>query len=289
MFSRLREDIACILERDPAARSAWEVVTCYPGLHALVMHRWAHACWQRGFRWLGRFISHTARFLTGIEIHPGAVVGRRVFIDHGMGIVIGETAEIGDECTIYQGVTLGGTTLYKGTKRHPTLGRGVVVSAGAKVLGGFTVGDGARVGSNAVLLKPVPPGATAVGIPARIIEAKADAAREEASARMGFSAYGLTQGDDPVSLAMKGLIDSTASQEHQIALLWQAVEKLSAGARELPLSECVPQDAHTTERFDAEGLNRLVRWMPGRAGRRRAGRCAFFGLKALQTEGSVSR
>jgi serine O-acetyltransferase len=259
MFSRLREDIACILERDPAARSAWEVVTCYPGLHALVMHRWAHACWQRGFRWLGRFISHTARFLTGIEIHPGAVVGRRVFIDHGMGIVIGETAEIGDECTIYQGVTLGGTTLYKGTKRHPTLGRGVVVSAGAKVLGGFTVGDGARVGSNAVLLKPVPPGATAVGIPARIIEAKADAAREEASARMGFSAYGLTQGDDPVSLAMKGLIDSTASQEHQIALLWQAVEKLSAGARELPLSECVPQDAHTTERFDAEGLNRLVR------------------------------
>jgi serine O-acetyltransferase len=176
-----------------------------------------------------------------------------------MGIVIGETAEIGDECTIYQGVTLGGTTLYKGTKRHPTLGRGVVVSAGAKVLGGFTVGDGARVGSNAVLLKPVPAGATAVGIPARIIEAKADAAREEASARMGFSAYGVTQGDDPVSLAMKGLIDSTASQEHQIALLWQAIEKLSAGARELPGAPCVPQDAHTTEQFDAERLNRLVK------------------------------
>jgi len=259
MFSRLREDIACILERDPAARSTWEVLTCYPGLHALVLHRWAHACWTGGFRWLGRFISHAARFLTGIEIHPGATVGRRVFIDHGMGIVIGETAEIGDECTIYQGVTLGGTTLYKGAKRHPTLGRGVVVSAGAKVLGGFTVGDGARVGSNAVLLKPVPPGATAVGIPARIIEAKADAAREEASARMGFSAYGVTQGDDPVSLAMKGLIDSTASQEHQIALLWQAIEKLSAGARELPGATCVPQDAHTTEQFDAESLNRLVK------------------------------
>jgi len=259
MFSRLREDIACILERDPAARSAWEVLSCYPGLHALVMHRWAHACWTRGYRWLGRFISHLARFLTGIEIHPGATVGRRVFIDHGMGIVIGETAEIGDECTIYQGVTLGGTTLYKGAKRHPTLGRGVVVSAGAKVLGGFTVGDGARVGSNAVLLKPVPPGATAVGIPARIIEAKVDAAREEASARMGFSAYGVTQGDDPMSLAMKGLIDSTASQEHQIALLWQAIEKLSAGARELPGATCVPQDAHTTEQFDAESLNRLVK------------------------------
>jgi serine O-acetyltransferase len=259
MFSRLREDIACIRERDPAARSTWEVLTCYPGLHALVLHRWAHACWQRGLRWPGRFISHLSRWLTGIEIHPGAVVGRRVFIDHGMGIVIGETAEIGDECTIYQGVTLGGTTLYKGTKRHPTLGRGVVVSAGAKVLGGFTVGDGARVGSNAVLLKPVPPGATAVGIPARIIEAKADAAREEASARMGFSAYGVTQGDDPVSLAMKGLIDTTASQEHQIALLWQAIEKLSAGARELPGAPCVPQDAHTTEQFDAERLNRLVK------------------------------
>ena len=259
MFSRLREDIACILERDPAARSAWEALSCYPGLHALVMHRWAHACWTRGWRWLGRFISHLARFATGIEIHPGATVGRRVFIDHGMGIVIGETAEIGDECTIYQGVTLGGTTLYKGTKRHPTLGRGVVVSAGAKVLGGFTVGDGARIGSNAVLLKPVPAGATAVGIPARIIEAKADAAREEVSARMGFSAYGVTQGDDPVSLAMKGLIDSTASQEHQIALLWQAIEKLSAGARELPGASCVPQDAHTTEQFDAERLNRLVK------------------------------
>ena len=259
LFSRLREDIACILERDPAARSTWEVLTCYPGLHALVMHRWAHACWNGGLRWLGRFISHLARFLTGIEIHPGAKVGRRVFIDHGMGIVIGETAEIGDECTIYQGVTLGGTSLYKGAKRHPTLGKGVVVSAGAKVLGGFTVGDGARVGSNAVLLKPVPAGATAVGIPARIIEAKADAVREEASARMGFSAYGVTQGDDPISQAMKGLIDTTASQEHQIALLWQAIEKLSAGARELPGAPCVPQEAHTTEQFDAERLNRLVK------------------------------
>jgi serine O-acetyltransferase len=259
MFSRLREDIACILERDPAARSAWEALTCYPGLHALVMHRWAHACWTSGLRWLGRFISNFSRFLTGIEIHPGATIGRRVFIDHGMGIVIGETAEVGDECTIYQGVTLGGTSLYKGQKRHPTLGRGVVVSAGAKVLGGFVVGDGARVGSNAVLLKPVPPGATAVGIPARIIEAKADAQREAVSARMGFSAYGLTQGDDPVSLAMKGLIDNASSQEHQIALLWQAIEKLSVGARELPSKDCVPQDAHTTEQFDAEGLNRLVK------------------------------
>jgi serine O-acetyltransferase len=259
MFSRLREDIACILERDPAARSTWEVLTCYPGLHALVLHRRAHWCWTHGWRWLGRFISHLARFLTGIEIHPGAKVGRRVFIDHGMGVVVGETAEIGDECTIYQGVTLGGTSLGRGTKRHPTLGRGVIVSANAQVLGGFTVGDGARVGACAVVLKPVPAGATAVGIPARIIEREADATREATAAKMGFSAYGLTQGDDPLAQAMKGLIDNAAGHEHQIALLWQSIEKLSASARELPAPECVPDDAHTTERFDAARLNRLVK------------------------------
>jgi serine O-acetyltransferase len=182
-----------------------------------------------------------------------------VFIDHGMGIVVGETAEIGDDCTIYQGVTLGGTSLYKGTKRHPTLGRGVVVSAGAKVLGGFTVGDGARVGSNAVLLKPVPAGATAVGIPARIIEAKDDVEHGAPAADKKFSAYGLTNGDDPMSLAMKGLIDTASSQDHQIALLWQAIEKLSSGARELSLRDCVPSDASKSECFDADGLSRLVK------------------------------
>ena len=259
MFSRLREDIACIRERDPAARSVWEVLTCYPGLHALVWHRLAHAAWTSGFRWTGRFLSNIGRFLTGIEIHPGATIGRRVFIDHGMGVVIGETAEVGDECTIYQGVTLGGTSLDKGAKRHPTLGRGVIVSAGAKVLGGFTVGDGARVGGNAVLMQAVPPGATAVGIPARIVVKSADALREQLAAKMGFSAYGVTQGADPVALAMKGLIDNASSHEHQILLLWQAIEKLSAGARELPGQDCMPQDAQTTECFDAAGLNRLVK------------------------------
>jgi len=259
MFSRLREDIACVRERDPAARSAWEVLTCYPGLHAVIWHRWAHFAWGHGFKWLGRFLSHIGRMLTGIEIHPGAKIGRRVFIDHGMGVVIGETAEVGDDCTIYQGVTLGGTSLGRGTKRHPTLGRGVMVSAGAKVLGGFTVGDGATVGSNAVLLQPVPAGATAVGIPARIVQKSADAAREDAAAKMGFSAYGVTNGDDPVSQAMKGLIDNASSQEHQIALLWQAIERLSSGARELPGAGCVPQDAQTTELFDAERLSRLVK------------------------------
>jgi serine O-acetyltransferase len=253
MFQRLREDIDCIMERDPAARSTWEVLTCYPGLHALVFHRWAHSCWTHGWHWTARFISNVSRWWTGIEIHPGATVGRRVFIDHGMGIVVGETAEIGDECTIYQGVTLGGTSLYKGTKRHPTLGKGVVVSAGAKVLGGFTVGDGARVGANAVLLKPVPPGATAVGIPARIIEAK-DESVDGVPKR--FTAYGVTLGDDPVAQAMKGLIDHTAGHEHQIALLWAAIEKLSNPE---PNEGCVPSDAQKTEDFDADHLKQLMR------------------------------
>ncbi len=256
MFRRLREDIDCILERDPAARNRWEVLTCYPGLHALGMHRVAHRLWKREFYWLGRFISNFARFLTGVEIHPGATIGRRVFIDHGMGVVVGETAEIGDECTIYQGVTLGGTSLAKGAKRHPTLGRGVIVGANSQVLGGFTVGEGARIGSSAVVVKPVPPGATAVGNPARILLAEGDAKREAAAANMGFSAYGVTQGDDPVSQAMKGLIDNAAGHEHQIALLWQAVAQLS---RAQPEPDCVPQDAQQQEKFDAERLSQLMK------------------------------
>jgi serine O-acetyltransferase len=259
MFQRLREDIACILERDPAARSSWEVLTCYPGLHALVLHRRAHWFWQNGWLWLGRFISHLARFVSGIEIHPGARIGRRVFIDHGMGVVIGETAEIGDDCTIYQGVTLGGTSLSKGAKRHPTLGRGVIVGANSQVLGGFTIGDNARVGSNAVVLKPVPAGATAVGNPARIIDAQADAVREATAAKMGFSAYGITQGDDPVAQAMKGLIDHAATQEHQITLLWQAIETLSKRPSESVRADCVPPDAQTTDQFNAAALSQLVK------------------------------
>lgn len=173
MLERIQEDITCILERDPAARSKLEIITCYPGLHAIWWHRMAHRLWQIRWYWLARFVSHIGRLLTGIEIHPGATIGRRVFIDHGFGVVIGETAEVGDDCTIYQGVTLGGTQLYKGKKRHPTLGQGVVVGAGAQVLGGFEVGDDARIGSNAVVVKPVPANATAVGNPARIIERKA--------------------------------------------------------------------------------------------------------------------
>ncbi|MGZ5846433.1 MAG: serine O-acetyltransferase [Ramlibacter sp.] len=220
-MSRLRSDIQCILDRDPAARGTWEVVTCYPGFHALVLHRLAHWCWGHGLRWCGRFVSQVSRWLTGIEIHPGATIGAGVFIDHGMGVVIGETAVVGEGCTIYQGVTLGGTSLTRGAKRHPTLGRNVVVGAGAKVLGGFTVGDGASIGSNAVVTKPVPAGATAVGIPARIIRAE-----DRACDGKAFAAYGVTQAGDPVSEAMRGLLDSASSHEHQITQLWQAIERL---------------------------------------------------------------
>lgn len=226
MFPRLREDVATIRERDPAARSAWEVLTCYPGLHALVLHRLAHACWRSERRWLARFVSQLARFLTGIEIHPGATIGRRVFIDHGMGVVIGETAEVGDECTIYQGVTLGGTSLTRGSKRHPTLERGVIVGAGAKVLGGFTIGAEAKIGSNAVVVKPVPAGGTAVGNPARVVM---PADTRAAPQRTAFCAYGITpNADDPVSLALHGLIDHAAKESQRVDEIVAALARLGA-------------------------------------------------------------
>ena len=227
MFNRLREDISCVFERDPAARSWWEVLTCYPGVHALLLHRLSHRLWGAGFNWLARLLSHFGRFLTGVEIHPGATIGRRVFIDHGMGVVIGETAEIGDECTLYHGVTLGGTSWSHG-KRHPTLARGVVIGAGAKVLGPITVGEGAKIGSNAVVVRDVPPGATAVGIPARIIEGEAAREREEKARTMGFSAYAVTQSeDDPVARALQGLLDHAVETDRQLKSLREQL--LAAG------------------------------------------------------------
>ena len=248
MFKFIREDIASIIKRDPAARTAWEVLTCYPGLHAIIMHRWARWCWTHEMKWLGRFISTIARILTGVEIHPGAVIGRRVFIDHGFGVVVGETAEIGDDCTIYQGVTLGGTSLSKGAKRHPTLERNVIIGAGAQVLGGFTVGEGAKVGSNAVVVKPVPAGATAVGNPAHIVQRDAQKSQEDAAARM-FSAYGVTpNGDDPMSMALQGLINNAASQEMQISRI---IAILQAAGIQCP-------SLSAAEKFDASVLNKLV-------------------------------
>ena len=225
MFKRLRADIACILDRDPAARSTWEVLTCYPGLHAIYIHKLAHWFWRNGLRWLGRFTSNLGRWLTGIEIHPGAKLGSCVFIDHGMGVVIGETAEVGDGCTIYQGVTLGGTSLEPGAKRHPTLGAGVIVSAGAKVLGGFTVGDGARIGANSVVLKEVPAGATVVGIPGRVVEHKEKSER--------FAAYGVVQEqDDPYAKAIQQLVEHSQELERALAQLHEKLARLETDERE---------------------------------------------------------
>ena len=235
MFPKLREDIASIIKRDPAARTAWEVLTCYPGLQAIAIHRLARWFWVRDWKWMGRFISHIGRVLTGIEIHPGATIGRRVFIDHGFGVVIGETAEVGDDCTIYQGVTLGGTSLAKGKKRHPTLEAGVIIGAGAKVLGAFTVGANAKVGSNAVLLKEVPPCATAVGNPARIILKDESAYAAGDAATRVFSSYGITPDlDDPLIKALQSLINHAVAQDQQIRILTAALENAGIAHDALP-------------------------------------------------------
>jgi len=250
MFARLSEDIAVVFDRDPAARSKWEVLTCYPGLHALVWHRLiTHPLWVRGWRWLARWLAHWGRWLTGIEIHPGATIGRRVFIDHGMGIVIGETAEIGDDCTLYHGVTLGGTSWNKG-KRHPTLESGVVIGAGAKVLGPLTVGQGAKIGSNAVVVRDVPPGATAVGIPARIVAGEEAKRREDQAAKMGFSAYAISPDmGDPMVQAIHRLIDHAAAADARLDALVAALQ--SDGV------ECGDAKA-TAEGFDPKRLNQML-------------------------------
>jgi serine O-acetyltransferase len=241
MLSRLKEEIAVVFERDPAARNAWEVITCYPGFHALLFHRCAHWLWEFGLKWLARLVSHFGRWLTGIEIHPGATIGRRFFIDHGMGVVIGETAEIGDDCTLYHGVTLGGTSWNKG-KRHPTLGRGVVVGAGAKILGPIMVGDGAKIGSNAVVVKEVPAGATAIGIPARIVES------HEANGR--FAAYAVAKdldANDPMAKAVHELIDHCVENDKRIDQLVAELKRMGVQCNEGQMSK-----------FDANSLNKMV-------------------------------
>ncbi len=216
MFDHLKEDISIVFDRDPAARTHFEVLTTYPGVHALIMHRFSHWLWRSRLYWLGRLFSHVGRFLTGIEVHPGATIGRRFFIDHGMGIVIGETAIIGDDCTLYHGVTLGGTSWNKG-KRHPTLEDGVVIGAGAKVLGPITIGKNAKIGSNAVVVKDVPQGATAVGIPARILEEE-KAKAEEVKAK--FSAYAVSDDEnDPINKALQPLLNEIATLKDQVASL----------------------------------------------------------------------
>jgi serine O-acetyltransferase len=249
MFSRIREEICVVFDRDPAARSAWEVITCYPGFHALLFHRVSHWLWGAGLKWLARFSSHIGRWLTGIEIHPGATIGRRFFIDHGMGVVIGETALIGDDCTLYHGVTLGGTSWNKG-KRHPTLKDGVVIGAGAKILGPITLGKGAKVGSNAVVVRDVPAGATAIGIPARILDDETKTAREETAAKLGFSAYGIgADMNDPVVKAIHGLVDHTVAADRRIDYILEQLEKLGVK---------VEDERATADKFDPAYLNRIV-------------------------------
>lgn len=250
MFRELREDIRSVFDRDPAARSFWEVLTCYPGIHALIMHRLAHWLWSHRLRWMGRFTAHLSRVLTGIEIHPGATIGRRFFIDHGMGVVIGETAVIGDDVTLYHGVTLGGTSWNKG-KRHPTLENGVVVGAGAKVLGPITISAGAKVGSNAVVTKPVPPGATAVGNPARIIDNTEQGRQRQAQAeKMGFSAYAVGRDqDDPLAKAIHGLLDHAAETDRRLASLLRELE-----AQGLKCDNEVRQ----ADDFDPQYLSKIV-------------------------------
>ena len=221
MFERIKEDIQSIYIRDPAARNAWDVLTCYPGMHAIWLHRGiSHPLWNANFKWLARFVSVITRPLTGVEIHPGAIIGRRVFFDHAIGIVVGETAEIGEDCTLYQGVTLGGVSLNEG-KRHPTLENGVTVGAGAKVLGPFTVGAGAKIGSNSVVVKAVPPGATVVGIPARIVEGI------EGVAGKAFSAYAVTTNEnDPLNAVLKTLAARSDVTDAQIAALLKRIDEL---------------------------------------------------------------
>ena len=250
MLARLREDMAVVFDRDPAARTRWEVLTCYPGLHALVWHRNAtHPLWGMGLRWLARWLAHWSRWLTGIEIHPGATIGRRVFIDHGMGIVIGETAVIGDDCTLYHGVTLGGTSWNKG-KRHPTLGRNVVIGAGAKVLGPILIGDGAKIGSNAVVVRDVPAGATAVGIPARLVTADEQDRREAQAAKIGFSQYAIVADmNDPVVQAIHRLLDHAAATEERFDRLVTLLQRDGM--------DCGDAKA-TAERIDPAQINKML-------------------------------
>lgn len=240
MFKRIKQEIDCVFERDPAARSVLEVLTAYPGFHAVMFHRLSHRLWNAGLKWLARMLSHVARWLTGIEIHPGARIGCGFFIDHGMGVVIGETAVIGDGCTLYHGVTLGGTSWEKG-KRHPTLGEGVVVGAGAKILGPIEIGDNARIGSNAVVVKSVPAGATVVGIPGRIVALEGDsteADRESIASKMGFSAYGATQDmPDPVANAINKTLDHIHSVDSQIEEMKRILHEAGFQFKDQPIPE----------------------------------------------------
>jgi len=259
MLKQLKEDIQAVFARDPAARNTFEVLTTYPGIHALLMHRVAHQLWQKDCKTSARILSSFSRFTTGIEIHPGAKIGKRFFIDHGMGVVIGETAEIGDDVTLYHGVTLGGTTWNTG-KRHPTLANGVVVGAGAKILGPFIVGENAKIGSNAVVTKAVPEGVTAVGNPARFIfknkqqtspvkyEASSNITSSESSKNIEFQAYAATQEQtDPVLDDMRILIHRLEKNENLINHLYHQLCLLDPTFSKQKLEELLNNEQDTKE------------------------------------------
>ncbi len=253
MFDTLKEDIRSVFDRDPAARTTFEVVTTYPGIHALIVYRFAHWLWLKELKWLARVVSNVARWVTGIEIHPGASIGRRFFIDHGMGVVIGETADIGDDCTLYHGVTLGGTSWDKG-KRHPTLGDDVVVGAGAKVLGPIEIGSGSRIGSNAVVLKEVPPNSTVVGVPGvvatrTVVEASPEQAKARAAIaeKMGFDAYGTTRDmPDPVAHAINSMLDHIHGMDQKMEAMCRAMQQLGAEPDQVEVPDLEPCEIEST-------------------------------------------
>ncbi|HDZ16165.1 hypothetical protein LCGC14_0831320 [marine sediment metagenome] len=240
-WERIKEDIQCVFDRDPAARNVVEVITTYPGVHALLCHRLSHWLWRANWKWLAKFISSISRWLTGIEIHPGAKIGRRFFIDHGMGVVIGETAEIGNDVTLYHGVTLGGTSWKEG-KRHPTLGNDIVVGAGAKVLGPITLSDGARIGSNAVVVKNVDSGDTVVGVPGRVVKTNLteDQKQQHKLAQsVGFDAYGTSSKTmDPVANAIHGLIEHIHLMDKRVDEMCKTIHRLGG---ELPENVVMPE------------------------------------------------
>jgi len=215
MFSRIKKDIAVAFERDPAAKSTIEIITCYPGLHAIWGHRIAHFFWKKNMKLAGRFLSHIFRFLTNIEIHPGAEIGEGFFIDHGTGVVIGETAEVGKNVTLYHGVTLGGTS-WKKEKRHPTVGDNVLIGANATILGPITIGTNSKIGSGSVVIKDVPPHSTVIGVPAKVVYRKGDVYEDET---------GIAGLPDPQAKAMKCLVEQIHALEHKVEALGKKLEE----------------------------------------------------------------
>jgi serine O-acetyltransferase len=257
MFSRIKEDIKSVFDRDPAARTTFEVLTNYPGMHAIWIHRLSNKLWRNNWKLIARLLSTFSRWLTGVEIHPGATLGRRFFIDHGMGIVIGETAEIGNDVTLYHGVTLGGVS-WNGGKRHPTLEDNVVIGAGAQVLGPITIGKGGKVGSNSVVVKDLPAGATAVGIPGRIVNPNksndSSGKREEVAEKYGFDAYAVSSDNpDPVAKAIGRLLDHMHLMDNKVAILCKEINQLGGevcqeALPELRVGEFVEDEKAAAER-----------------------------------------